>query len=133
MYEPWLGSDVIPCNDVGLAKESPLQYALSCAALAAEVAVVSNIFVNMPTNNTRRIATIVYDAQGRVLTTYFKHELFPVFETGIFEGTTVSFRTKYQARAHTQHFPPSHHLSSRPVQADGCRDRWADVWPRHLL
>ena len=64
-------------NPCASASDSPAQRALSCAARAAGLTVVANVFVNLP-NGTRRIADIVFGPDGGVLAHYDKHALFPL-------------------------------------------------------
>ena len=64
-----------PC-DSPAAAASPQQAALSCMARQHGLVLAANVFVAL-SNGTLRIAELVFDAEGAVLSVYFKHHLFP--------------------------------------------------------
>jgi len=72
--EPWV-SEVgsLPC---AASRDAPLQSGIACAAAAARVPVVANIFARL-SNGTAQIRDVVFDASGAVIASYAKRHLFP--------------------------------------------------------
>lgn len=79
-FEPMISDlHTVPCSSNATTRAAAVtQHGMSCAAKQSNVTIVANFFVELPSNGTKRIASIAFaSGTGAVLAVYYKHHLFP--------------------------------------------------------